>query len=80
MPIQDHLPLSDSNRYCADSACGHCGGVIRHEPWCITQNVSVQYAYRAVSNAGQLSPGDHLVLHALGATWTETGILCKPRH
>ena len=80
MPVQDHLPLSDSNRYSADSACGHCDGVIRHEPWCITKNVSVQYAYRAVSNPDQLSPGDHLVLHALGAKWTEKGILSELRH
>jgi hypothetical protein len=33
MPVQDHLPPSHSNQYSADSACGHCDGVIRHELW-----------------------------------------------
>ena len=70
MPVQDHVPSSHSNQYSAESACGHCDGVVRHEPWCITQNATVQYAYRAVSDPAQLSPGDHLILHALGATWT----------
>jgi hypothetical protein len=49
MPVQDHLPSSHSSQYSADSTCGHCDGIIRHEPWCITQNASVQYAYQAVS-------------------------------
>jgi hypothetical protein len=69
MPIQDHLPLSHSNRNSADSACGHCDGVIRHEPWCITQ-----------SDPGYLSPGDHLILHALGASWTAKRTRSKRRH
>jgi hypothetical protein len=80
MPVQDHLPSSHSNQYSADSACGHCDGVIRHQPWCITQNACVQYAYQAVSDPGHLSPGDHLILHALGAAWTAKGILSKLRH
>jgi hypothetical protein len=80
MPVRDHLPSSHSNQYSADSACGHCDGIIRHEPWCITLNGSVQYAYQAVSDPGHLSPGDHLILHALGAAWTATRILTKLRH
>jgi len=68
--IQSHFPLSHSNQYSADSACGHCDGVVRHETWCVTQNTSVQYAYQAVSDPTHLSPGDHLILHALGAAWT----------
>jgi len=70
MPVQNQLSLSHSNQYSADSACGHCDGVIRHEHWCLTQNPSVQYAYRVVSDPSTLSPGDHLILHALGAAWT----------
>ena len=70
MRVQDQHPSSHSNRYSADSACGHCDGIIRHEAWCITQNASVQYAYQAVSDPDNLSPGDHLTLHALGAAWT----------
>ena len=80
MPVQDQIPSSHSNQYSADSACAHCEGVIRHEPWCITQNESVQYAYQAVSDPGQLSRGDHLILHALGAKWTGKRTLSKVRH
>jgi hypothetical protein len=79
MPVDSHLPLSYSNQYSAESACGHCDGVIRHEPWCITQNASVRYAYQAVSDPQNLSPGDHLILHALGVAWTPKRILSKVR-
>ena len=79
MPVQDQHPSSHSNRYSADSPCGHCDGIIRHEAWCITQNASVQYAYQAVSDPDNLSPGDHLTLHALGAAWTPKKILSKLR-
>jgi hypothetical protein len=48
-------PLSHSNKYSADSACGHYEGVVRHEPWCVTQNASVQYAYRVISDPSHLS-------------------------
>ena len=80
MPVQSHFPSSHSNQYTTDSACGHCYGVISHEPWCVTQNESVQYAYQAVSEPGYLSPGDQLILHALGATWIPEGIVSKARH
>jgi len=70
MPVQKHLPLTHANRYSADSACGHCEGVIRHESWCITQSVSVQYAYQVISDPDGLSLGDDLILHALGVAWT----------
>jgi hypothetical protein len=80
MPVQDHLPSSHSDQQGTASACAHCEGVIRHEHWCITQNASVQYAYQALSDPGQLSPGDHLILHALGATWTGKRILPEVRH
>ena len=80
MAVQYHLPSSYRNEHSADSACGHCDGIIHHEPWCITQNASVQYAYHAVSGTGQLNPGDHLILHALGAAWTGQGILSRSRH
>jgi hypothetical protein len=79
MPVENQLPLSHSNKYSADSACGHCDGVLRHESWCITQNPCVQYAYHVVSDPSQLSPGDSLILHALGVAWTATGILPRRR-
>ena len=80
MPVQEHFPSSHSIQYSADSACGHCNGIIRHEHWCITQNERVQYAYRVVSDTSQLSPGDHLILHALGTAWTGKRILSKLRY
>jgi hypothetical protein len=79
MPVQNQLPLSHSNQYSAYSACGHCDGVIRHEPRCLTQNPGVQYAYQVVSDPSTLSPEDHLILHALGAAWTAKRILPKRR-
>ena len=78
--LKQRLPLTHSNRYSADSACGHCDGVIRHEAWCVTQNAGVQYAYQVVSDPGLLSTGDHLILHALGVAWTPKRILSKTRH
>jgi hypothetical protein len=79
MPIETQLPLSHSNKYSADSACGHCDGVLRHELWCVTQNASVLYAYQVISDPSLLSRGDHLILHALGAAWTTKKILPRLR-
>ena len=59
-----------SNRYSADKACEHCEGIIRHESWCITRNPAIYYAYQAVVDAGKLSVGDHIILHALGVQWS----------
>jgi len=60
-----------SNKYAADVSCEHCGGVVRHEDWCITCNRTVAYAYGAVVDAGKLTIEDRLILHALGAAWTQ---------
>jgi hypothetical protein len=70
MQIRHDHPLIHSNRYSAASACAHCQGVIRHEPWCITQNTRVQYAYSVVNDPAHLRVEDRLILHALGAAWT----------
>jgi hypothetical protein len=58
-----------SNRYHADAACSHCGGLIRHENWCITHNQQVFYAYEIVVEPQKLQLGDQLILHALGVNW-----------
>jgi hypothetical protein len=79
MPIEHQLPLSHSNKYSADSACGHCDGVLSHESWCITQNASVQYAYQVISGSSHLSRVDHLILHALGVAWIAERIQPKLR-
>lgn len=51
------------------NACPHCGSVQRHEPWCVTTNVSVRYAYAIVLASSLLTPGDVLILHSLGVIW-----------
>ena len=60
----------NSKRYNAQAACEHCGGVIRHERWCITCDPLVQYAYGVVLDAEKLTLRDRLILHALGVSWT----------
>lgn len=53
----------------AEISCQHCRGVIRHEPWCITSNQLVHYAYQIISDPAQLTAGDALILHSLGVRW-----------
>jgi hypothetical protein len=79
MPTRNELPPLHSNKYSADLACGHCDGVIRHEPWCITQNASVRYAYQVITDPTYLSLADHLILHALGVAWTVQKVRLKPQ-
>ena len=61
--------LYHSNQYNAQSACEHCGGIVRHERWCITCDPVVQYAYGAVLDPEKLTLCDRLILHALGVSW-----------
>jgi len=58
-----------SNLSDAKSACEHCGGMIRHERWCITCDPQVQYAYAVVLDPEKLTLTDRLILHALGVAW-----------
>ena len=57
------------NRHHAQVACEHCAGVVRHEPWCISLNSSILYAYQIVADANILTLSDYLILHALGVKW-----------
>ena len=66
-----------SNAYSAEAACEHCSGIIRHEPWCITCNDVVAYAYGAILDADKLSLGDRLILHALGVLWKDNAICAR---
>ena len=71
-----------TNKYAADAACEHCGGVVRHEEWCITCNSAVAYAYQAVLDANTLTIEDTLILHALGTAWRPgeaKPCTCKPQ-
>jgi hypothetical protein len=59
----------NSNRSATQPVCEHCGGIVRHQKWCITCDPVVQYAYGAVLDPEKLSLCDKLILHALGASW-----------
>lgn len=67
-----------SNQYNAEATCEHCGGVVRHERWCITRDALVQYAYGVVLDPGKLTLGDLLILHALGVSWQSNAGQCLP--
>jgi hypothetical protein len=68
MPAKDKV--EHSNRYLADLVCGHCDGVIRYEPWCMTQSSRVLYACQILADPFTLNTGDRFILHALGVSWT----------
>ncbi|HEX6881121.1 MAG TPA: hypothetical protein VF135_12200 [Terriglobales bacterium] len=69
MPTPEATHWYHSNRYSASSACEHCKGVVRHEPWCFARNPRTFYAYQAVLDAVKLTEQDRLILHALGVAW-----------
>jgi hypothetical protein len=58
-----------SNSYSAESACQHCEGIVRHEPWCLTLNPAVHYACEIVLCPDKLTIGDGIILHSLGVLW-----------
>ena len=72
MSVDPKATWYHSNRYNAASTCEHCGGVVRHERWCITCDPIVQYAYGVVLEPEKLTLGDRLILHALGVVWGAT--------
>ena len=49
--------------------CDHCLGIVEHEPWCVTRDPKVQYAYAIVNDPCVLTYKDSLILHSLGVTW-----------
>jgi hypothetical protein len=58
--MSDQAPTAwfHSNRYSAQAACEHCGGAVRHEPWCMTLNTAIFYAYKIVMDPTALTVGD----------------------
>lgn len=82
MPIKSSSSSSSStiwhhNRYNAEAACKHCGGVVHHECWCLTHNPNVRYAYEVVLGHSALTLHDQLILHSLGVTWTSRACECR---
>ena len=73
MSIHPPTESARNNQYSQDAGCDHCSGVTSHEPWCITCNALVSYAYGILSDGGHLTQGDELILHALGVEWNSEG-------
>ena len=71
MSTRQQAESARSNQYDESAICNHCAGVNSHEPWCITCNAVVRYAYAAASGVGHLTLGDELILHALGVAWSD---------
>ena len=69
MSSEGSTVLFHANRYHAEAACEHCGGIVRHERWCILRDPIVYYAYQIVVDSSRLTLADELILHALGVTW-----------
>ncbi len=74
MSTRPQNELARSNQSSEGSICGHCACATRHEPWCITRNALVRYAYEIVSRATLLTLEDELILHALGVEWSPHGV------
>ncbi len=72
MPPIDLAKWYHANRYTADSECGDCKGVVRHENWCAKCNPTVAYAQEVVADASKLKLSDQLILHALGVAWIDS--------
>ena len=79
MPTIRQGSIRYSDRYNADDACKHCGGIIRHEPWCVTCNRRVLEAYEIVLDPAKISLQDELILHALGVIWNNESPRLIPR-
>ena len=61
-----------SGRYNAGTACEHCQAIMDHEPWCVTKDPRVCYAYEIVAEASKMTLADTLILHSLGVVWAES--------
>jgi hypothetical protein len=70
-PSKSPIAWYHCNLYNAAAACEHCGGIIRHEPWCIKVHPVVCYAFDIVEDPAKLTIADALALHSLGVTWNQ---------
>ena len=61
--------INSQNQPNAVAPCEHCLGTVEHEPWCVTRDPKVQYAYAIVNDPCALTYRDSLILHSLGVTW-----------
>lgn len=58
-----------SNQYYAGSECAHCGEIVNHARWCMTQNENTQYAYRIIAFPTELTDNDDIFLKYNRIDW-----------
>jgi len=71
MSARQQADLARSSQHPEGPICSHCAGVTVHETWCITCNPVVYYAFRVACDGSYLTPGDAIILHALGVDWSD---------
>ena len=55
------------------SVIGVARSAVHHEPWCMTLNTEIFYAYKIAVDPTALTVGDALILHSLSAAWAMQG-------
>ena len=71
MSIHQQVIPRHEKKLGASERCLHCECLTDHQPWCITQNPDVRYAFTVAVYPNLLTLQDSLILHALGVTWTK---------
>jgi hypothetical protein len=71
MQAAQSYPWFHGDRYSSHAACEHCNSAIGHEAWCIARDAAVRNAFQAVLDSAKLALHDHLILHALEASWED---------
>ena len=71
MSIHQQVIRRHEKKLVASERCLHCECLTDHQPWCITQNPDVRYAFTVAVYPNLLTLQDSLILHALGVTWTK---------
>jgi hypothetical protein len=69
MKTQNGIPTRQTCVPDEDLTCARCGGMVLCERWCESVNARVRYAHDAVLHPNHLTPGDRIILHALGVRW-----------
>ena len=71
MSIHQQVVSRHERKLVASKRCRHCECLTDHQPWCITQNPDVRYAFTITVYPNLLTLQDSLILHALGVTWAK---------
>lgn len=71
MSIHQQVIPRHARKLVVSERCRHCECLADHQPWCITQNPDVRYAFTVAVYPNLLTLQDSLILHALGVTSTK---------